>query len=249
MSSVTSRIKEIKQPRGGFINPKQFSVNHIEDNITLNPENINAINIGLAVDYLTRFMTGSSKETAFDISIRGARNARDFLHCCDLLDCVNGLDNDSIFAACQLTGYDVAFRAGMLYFKPVDEIQPDTATIENVRTMVTRSLAFWKQYGPIIKDGFTFEGGYTHIINSGDGDFLTADTLWDFKVSATPPKSNHTLQLLIYYLMGKHSIHPEFKTITHLGIFNPRLNNVYLLDIDEIPVEVLETVASEVIGY
>ena len=31
---------------------------------------------------------------------------------------------------------------------------------------------------------FTFEG-YTSIIDSGDGDFLTEDTLWDFKVFKT----------------------------------------------------------------
>ena len=39
--------------------------------------------------------------------------------------------------------------------------------------MVKRSLAFWKEYGPITKDGFTFEGGYTDIVSSGDGDYLT----------------------------------------------------------------------------
>ena len=48
--------------------------------------------------------------------------------------------------------------------------------------MVLRSLAFIENYGPIIKDGFTFEGGYTDIVSSGDGDYLTENTLWDFKV-------------------------------------------------------------------
>ena len=115
--------------------------------------------------------------------------------------------------------------------------------------MVNRSLAFWKQYGPVVKDGFTFQGGYTKTISSGDGDFLTADTLWDFKVLSSAPKSTHTLQLLVYYLMGTHSVHPEFKSIKRLGMFNPRLNNVYLLDIDTIPADVIKTVSTEVIGY
>ena len=45
-------------------------------------------------------------------------------------------------------------------------------------------MKFWEDYGPIVKDGFTFEpNGYTEIVNSGDGDYLTADTIWDFKVS------------------------------------------------------------------
>ena len=136
-----------------------------------------------------------------------------------------------------------------MYYKPVDEIQPDMATIKNIRIMVNRSISFWKQYGPVILDGFGFEGGYTNIIAKGDGDFLTNDTLWDFKVLSSTPKSIHTLQLLVYYLMGTHSIHPEFKNIKRLGIFNPRLNNIYLLDIDTIDPAIINTVLTEVIGY
>ncbi|KRK10190.1 hypothetical protein FD11_GL002144 [Ligilactobacillus pobuzihii E100301 = KCTC 13174] len=49
--------------------------------------------------------------------------------------------------------------------------------------MVQLSLNFFEQYGPKKVDGFTFEGGYTDLITSGDGDFITEDTLWDFKVS------------------------------------------------------------------
>lgn len=249
MYTVTKRVKEFKQPRGGFLNPKQFSVVQLEDNITLNPENINPSIIGIVVDYLTRFMSGTAKEKAFQISIWGAMNVKEFDNCYDLLDQVTGLDDDSIFSACQLAGYDVAYRADKMYYKPVSEIQPDDLTIENIRTMVNRSLAFWEHYGPVVSDGFTFQGGYTNIISKGDGDFLTADTLWDFKVLSAAPKSTHTLQLLVYYLMGIHSIHPEFKTIKRLGIFNPRWNTVYLLDIDSIPSDIIEAVSKDVIGY
>lgn len=31
MSSVTKRISEIKQPRGGYIKPSQFEIHKIED--------------------------------------------------------------------------------------------------------------------------------------------------------------------------------------------------------------------------
>lgn len=84
----------------------------------------------------------------------------------------------------------------------------------------------------MIQDGFTFEGGYTDIITTGDGDFLTENTLWDFKVTKTNPTNKHTLQLLVYYLMGKQSKHDYFDNIDSIGIFNPRLNNAYTLDID-----------------
>ena len=115
--------------------------------------------------------------------------------------------------------------------------------------MIKRTLSFGKQYGPIIKDGFTFEGGYTSIISTGDGDYLTKDTLWDLKVLKEEIKPKYTLQLLIYLIMGLHSVHKEFKNITQLGIYNPRLNKVYIIKLDTIPQSIIDTISRDVIGY
>lgn len=49
--------------------------------------------------------------------------------------------------------------------------------------------------------------------------------------------------------MGCHSIHNEFKSIKRLGIFNSRLNTVYLLDIANISDDIIQEVSSVVIGY
>ena len=87
------------------------------------------------------------------------------------------------------------------------------------------------------------------MISSGDADFITKDTLWDFKVSKNRVTSQQTLQLLMYYLMGKRSTNENFKQITKLGIFNPRLNTVFVKEINDIPADVIETVENEVIGY
>ena len=262
MYSVTKRISMIKQPYGGYLNKKQFDIIAIDDGIILNEtENIHGSLVGLAVDYLTRFMMGTSVEEAFKISLQGAMCLDLFLNSVTgkkgitlknaqkLLKGIKGLDDESISNACKLVGYDVCFRAGIIGYRPVEEINPDFDTIRNIVVMVQRSLVFWERYGPIIKDGFTFEGGYTDIISSGDGDYLTKDTLWDFKVSKDEPKSKYTLQLLVYYLMGCHSIHPEFDKIEKLGIFNPRKNKVYLAKISMISPEVMEKVSREVIGY
>ena len=249
MSSVTQRIKEIKQPYGGYLKPSEFKKIQFEDNNELGEENIHSSIVGLAVDYLTRFIMGTSLEKAFKISLMGSIIINDSKHAYKLLHNIKGLDNKSIYNACKLVGYDVCFRVGPMAYKDVKTIQADGTTIDNIRIMVDRSIKFFEKYGPIIKDGFTFEGGYTKIIDSGDGDFLTKDTLWDFKVSSSAPKSQHTLQLLIYYIMGKNSIHSEFDTIKNLGIFNPRLNCVFLKKIAEIPNETIEAVSKEVIGY
>ena len=250
MYSVTQRIKAIKQPRGGYIKPKEFSSIALDDGIELHPnENISAILVGSAVDYLTRFMMGTPAYDAFKISLLGATRIQEADYAKKLLSKVKDLDDTSILSACKLVGYDVCFRAGIALYKPVQEICPDAETVANVRTMVNRCLNFWKEYGPIVVDGFTFEGGYTKIVSSGDGDFLTADTLWDLKVSKEALKNQHTLQLLMYYIMGCHSVHKEFQNIKRLGVFNPRLNTVYLLEIANISDEIVREVSSEVIGY
>lgn len=249
--SVTQRVKNIKQPRGGYINPKIMNVIEQSDGISeLNlEENIHPALVGLSVDYLTRFMLGTPIEESFKISTIGAKIIKEEKKAQKLLTDIIGLDNKSIINAVKLSGFDVCYRAGTNGYRPVDEINPNSATIENIRTMVNRSLKFFEQYGPIVLDGFTFEGGYTNIVSRGDGDFITADTLWDFKVSKAKPKKEYTLQLLMYWRMGLHSKHSEFKNVKYLGIYNPRLNIVYQLNVNDIPDEVISKVEKEVIGY
>lgn len=262
MYSVTKRISMIKQPRGGYINKNAFTIIPFEDGITLNEsENIHASLIGIAVDYMSRFMLNTAKEEAFSISLKGARSLDLFTldkkhsatkNAFKLIKEINGLDKKSITNACKLAGYDMCLRGGVIgitNYKPVEEINPDTDTIENIITMINRCSYFWKEYGPLIKEGFTFDGGYTDIISTGDGDYLTKDTLWDFKVSKYEPTPKHTLQLLVYYIMGMHSIHNEFKSIKKLGIFNPRMNKAYLININSISTEIIKEVSKSVIGY
>ena len=249
MASVTQRIKQITQPRGGYIKPSEFEKKEFVDNKILKEENIHSSLIGLAVDYLTRLMLDTPPEEAFKIPLLGASIIGEERKAYDILKSINGIDNSSIYYACKLVGYDVCFRAGPMRYKEVNEIKADINTINNIKVMVKRSILFFNKYGPITKDGFTFEEGYTKVIDAGDGDFLTSETLWDFKVSKNNPTSAHTLQLLIYYIMGTHSIHNEFKSIKQLGIFNPRTNCEYLKNISSIPQEIINEVSIEVIGY
>lgn len=248
--SVTQRIKQVKQPRGGYLKPSSLTVTTLDDSL-LNPcETVSPQLVGLVVDYLTRYMTGSPAENVFSVSLMGADRINESEKALNLLHNINGLDDISILNAVQLSNYDICYRAGAsMYTSLSPSSLPDSDTAENIRIMVTRSINFLEKYGPKVLDGFTFEGGYTDTISTGDGDFLTSDTLWDFKVSKNRPTSQHTLQILIYWRMGLHSIHSEFKNVSHLGIFNPRLNTVYRIATDSIPSEIIHTVETAVIGY
>jgi len=274
LTTVTNRIKEVKQPRGGYLKPSELEIIEYDDGNTLNEkENVHPTLIGLAVDYMTRFMMGAKLMEVFDISMKGAANSGDdsLFIACALLNEIKGLDDKSINCACKLVSFDVWYRNPSVAYasKTFDEINPDKQTIENIRILIQRSIAFFEKYGPIIKDGFNFNpvkedkksllnmmktgqgtyGGYTATVISGDGDFLTSDTLWDFKVSINKPTSKHTLQLLMYWIMGQHSGQECFKNISKIGIFNPRLNTVYLFDMSKIDPNIIKIIEDEVICY
>ena len=145
---------------------------------------------------------------------------------------IKRIDEKAVINACKLVTYDVWFRnpMGAIMAKGADETNPDNATVQNIKILVQRSLKFWEDYGPIVKDGFTFEpNGYTEIVNSGDGDYLTADTIWDFKVSKSKPTNKHTLQLLMYWIMGQHSGQAIFKNIFESKNFKVGLSHNSIL--------------------
>lgn len=255
MYTVAKRAKEFKQPRGGFLKPSEFEIMNLDDGIVLKEnENIGPGITGTVVDYMTRFLEGAPLEEAFMISIRGAKLINKENEAIDLLKNIDGLNNKSIISACKIIGFDTVLRAGPITYKPIEEINPDEDTIFNIITMVKRSQNFLLKYGPIVAEDMTFIGGYTPTVITGDADFMTEDTIWDFKVTKNPIKSFQTLQVFMYYLMGCKSIQLnaeyDFKNkIKKLGIYNPRKNEVYIKNISEIDPETKEIVEKEVIGY
>ena len=193
MSSVTDRIKQVKQPRGGYVKPSQLHKTVLDDGKTLHMSNsVHASITGMAVDYLSRLMRGSSVDEAFCVSVMGAGMAEKLgmrgakQECVGYLAQVKGLDDRFIVCTCKACAFDVWFRNPMtatMSKTPVDTM-PDNYAVEDIRTLVERSLAFFDKYGPVTADGFTFEpDGYTNIVDSGDGDFLTGDTLWDVNLT------------------------------------------------------------------
>lgn len=259
MSSVTARIKMVKQPRGGYLKVSSMSKLCFDDGLTLSyNENIHSSIVGMTVDYLTRYFMGSALCDAFRTSLLGARSANirgqngALAEACKYLGGITGDDAQSIINACKLTSFDVWFRApsNAEKYRIAKEINPDSDTIRNIQIMVDRCLDFWDSHGPIVEDGFSFYPcGYTSLVSVGDGDYLTKDTIWDLKVLKTAPKSKHTLQLLMYWIMGQHSKNPEFKEVSTIGIFNPRFNIAYTYDMTHYPPDLIQEVEHKIIGY
>lgn len=247
MVSVSQRVKQVTQPRGGYINPKTMEVRYLGRDgaaarIDHTVENVHSSLVGMAVDYLTRAALGTPASDAFRISVAGAGRLGDDSQSaaqalCQIVDGTKARilalpemqsaayavphianpnwatdhdvymvpDEEAIRAAVKLASFDVIFRAGMAAYNPQANTDPDAVTRAHIARMVGASLSFMWEYGPVLVDGFTTLGGYTKTVDTGDGDFVTADTLWDFKVSANPPTKDHTLQLLMYWLMAQRS--------------------------------------------
>ena len=157
MASVTQRISEIKQPRGGFIKPSAFEKIEYNDGYEMENGNISPIIVGLAVDYLSRFMmlvkNGnkdliSIRKKSFEISIKGYKNKKQCvsrdeikndeklgLDIESLLENVKGLDDESIISACKATTYDVWYRNPLMSeeAKKAIDTNPNEETIENIK--------------------------------------------------------------------------------------------------------------------
>lgn len=249
--SVTRRAKTVQQPHGGYLPLSRFAHHTLEDGFCLKAaENIPASIIGQTVDYMSRLVAGLEvPEHAFQVSLFGAMMAGCPHRGAELLSQIHGLDDASLSAACKLSSYDAHFRSPNMKAAHPVEPEPNHDTLFNIRLMITRMVRFLSEYGPVIKSGFTMDGGYTDIVSSGDGDFLTEDTLWDVKTSKFPPKSSDTLQVLMYYIMGKHSWNESFQKIQSIGIVNPRLNSIWTIDAAQVPHSVIEEVERHVIGY
>lgn len=107
-------------------------------------------------------------------------------------------------------------------------------------TMLSKGIVFDYRFYP---------DGYTDKVKYGVGDFICENTLFDLKCIKSKPTSYHTLQLLIYYVMGMHSNNRLYKNVRNIGIYSPILNKVWIMPVKNIPKELVHKVSSEVIGY
>ena len=259
--SSSKMLAGVWQPKGGYLKLGSFKLEAIDGKgIVDSEENVSPGIVGLAVDYLSRVAQGATPREAFIVAYRGARlldtmnrNNHHEKVALDLIDAVTGLDDASISAACKLSNYDSVMRAaaGIEFpLRDIGEIEPDAHTADNIRRMVGRCAAFDESFGSPTKQCLTFHGGFTDMMTNGDGDFMTADTLWDMKTNKTKPTPRHTLQIACYLILGLHSDDKnDYEGVAHVGIFNPRRDEVYTLPLRSIGDEALHQIERNVIGY
>ncbi|WP_219283283.1 hypothetical protein [Lactobacillus sp. Sy-1] len=255
MTSVTNRVKSVPQPRGGYLSSKLFVKQQLDSKRELvdEPNMRGGSALGITVDYFSRFMLGENPRQAWQISLAGAEMIDQSETADKLLAQITGLNDQSLQAAYRLAGFDVVRRSGLAHFQNVmgPDFELSTADLTNLTILVERVMAFFDQFGKPIHSGMVFAGGYTNVISTGDADFMASETLWDLKVvKSNVLNKNNKLQILVYYLMGLHSIdEADYLQLDSIGFFNPRENAVYRCKISTIPDEVIDEVTTKVIGY
>lgn len=265
MVNVTERIRQVQQPRGGFLNPRTMEIRELGGAaLDHTVESVHTSVVGSAVELLTRIATGTPVKEALSwegiVATRAGTQA--YSEARQLIDEMDYtvalyaeedgdelLSDDLLVAACRLVSLLSAAHGHWQYDPRTPTADVDELTIEHIRTMVTRSVAFFRHYGPVLAHGLVVTGAAEGTVDWGEVDFLTADTLWDFKVIVKPPSSVHTLQLLMLWIMGTRQPRPEFKAVVHVGLFNPRQNVVYRISVDAIAPDTIAAIASEVLGY
>lgn len=240
------------------MSPKQLYVEEYYDEYELKTmhEQVHASLVGLAVDYLTRFIFTENLQEAFKISLIGAMRIGEQRYALELIASIEkewekkrDVTDKIIASALQLCAYDVVYRSGPLGYKPAKSVVADPFTVEDIHIMLDRTLHYLGAQSSLVTFGFSFSGKDAKYIHIGDGDVLTQNAVIDFKVSVKAPTSDHTLQLLIYYLMGLHEYPEIFEGVTRIAIFNPRLNTSYTYDLSQIEQWIVDEISTNIIGY
>lgn len=262
---MTERVKQIDQPWGGYVRRRDMDeIPMVEELVGSEGEQIEFDGfsgglVGSAVDYLFRLRLGLSPEEAFHIPLVGMERFGSANHVNlgktrdRLLAEVDDpqLGDDSVAAALCLAGYDVWARTDGVGYDPRFPERADEYTIADVREMVNRCVCFDERFLRITDTGLYFPGGYTEIVSSGDADYMNPFCLLDLKTATRPPQKDATLQLLMYFIMARHSIilEPKYEWLTTIGIFNPRLNRAWFKDVWELGSDLIRFIEEEVLGY
>lgn len=250
--TISQRAKTYEQPRYGFVPIGDMRVQQFRDGRVLaERESLQPWIVNEVVKRLVEVELGFDVEDVFKASLVGAQKLsdEDLESARHFVSVVSGVDDKSIEGTCQLVAYSSFVEIGERAYQIASSSFADEDTFKNIRIMVQRSKAFFAENGPVILSGFDVEGGYTDTVSRGKGDFLTDGAIWDYRASANVPDSSDSLRVLMQYLMGLRSVHPEFQRVTRIGMFNPRRYEARVIRVAAIQAATINAVNRKVIGY
>ena len=248
-----------KQPKGGYLPISYFTKIQNTKDVSLighDGESLSPEHIGLVVRYLSRYDFGFALERAFLNPLYGAKHLQRREEAIAQLKLIENsyhptTDDAAIIAACKLVTFDSVAMGQPMTIEPYN-VAVNHQTVEIIKTLLSRCSDFNNMYGAFTRCEFPFSGAFTRKTVSGFGDLLTESTLWALDVSNAPDEED-TLLLLMNYVMGLQSfdLKKEHNALTNLGIFNPRSNTTYILDLNNpiISTQLISDVAKNVIGY
>ena len=250
MVTITRFVKEIKQPRGGYFNKPlkyQFSENKFIEskNEVLSPNTI-----GTMVDYLTRFIffENSDVNKILQPVVKGAelinRYHDDLIGyqvIDELIHTKRELNNNVVNNMLKASFISDVYRSGRFEgYKNVKEYQEIVLSdYQHISEMFERCLNFMdilKAQSEIIESDFLVSSDKENSL-WGDGDIINNNVIVDFKVySRNPWNKNNSLQLALYYLLGKNGISNSkinFNKVNYLVLFDVRHNIINYIDIND----------------
>lgn len=252
--TVTQAVKSAVQPREGYL-PLEFMVRKEYGHPVLGPENVRADYVGMAVDYLSRYIIDKDVNHAFEFSLRGMYNcARAYSgelaeYGLGQLDRIKGLDRTSVTAALRAVQFDIFYRRlpASIRDAGIGDIEPDENTVSNIVRMVDNTLSFLESAGGVADYGVNFDlSSFYGRISRADCDYVTHNAIWEMKTSKYEPKPTDTLQVAVYQLLGAHSDLPIFEGVNYFGIYNPRLDISWGVRSSALPYT-MELISKEVI--
>lgn len=155
-ATITTLSNKAKQPKGGYLPVKLFKEIHYNTKHEFfTDENVSKPLIETTVDNMNRILLGAKAKKVFQPATSGLMVAKVdiFGDTFDLIHTAADLDDDSILAAFQLSIYETIYRSGYRSSVNLENKLPDNPPIENIREMINRSPAYFKQQEHIIDVG------------------------------------------------------------------------------------------------
>ncbi len=248
MASLIKQIRTSIQPHGGYIPISAFSYKqHSGNTITLCCKNTDENIIRLAVEYLLKIHISENTDKNYLMIETALRD----VPCKNRSELIKkfyeGITSQNPTTATEYAIKLAYIEAYCKFGTLPKNSNPDIEALKDVSAMSERCRSFFGSSINIC--GFDFEGGYSECITSGNGGYLSSDTLWNVTVSDSVTCFD-TLLVLVQYIMGLHSYNSRFlKKIKRLGIYNPRLDAEYTLNISDVAEKVIEDVSKNIIGY